>query len=223
MNAPSESGISLRVRLIGLLILLLLALLVFVWRGRKAEVAQARPQAAPLAARKETKAPAALPEPKKKKFDPEQPIRYTRSGGVRLKPGESAVVSFLEIAPGMNGMLIVTPELQTDGKVSLNVRLVQITDEAVERAKGNDLLANMFDVERYGAVGQKRLDDFLSASKDAEGMRTSTMPAMTTNAGGYTGFNLAGWNQDGSPVLLMMHPKVLPDGQGFDLDLDFRH
>lgn len=39
-----------------------------------------------------------------------KPMSLHTKGKVRLKPGETAVMSYWEIAPGMNGMALITPE-----------------------------------------------------------------------------------------------------------------
>ena len=44
-----------------------------------------------------------------------KPIRFTSKAGIRLKPDESAVLGYWEIAPGINRMVIVTPETKFEG------------------------------------------------------------------------------------------------------------
>lgn len=68
---------------------------------------------------------------------------------MRLKPGESAVLGYWEIAPGMNGMTIVTPE----GHVKMTAKLLHLSDAAVSDADTHDLFPYIFNFENYSAIG----------------------------------------------------------------------
>src|SRR5436190_11841543 len=133
----TESKFRSRVLLIGLLFVITLVLVVLTSRWWKSP-ANERPAPPPAAAIPDKQlrpksSPVGTPEaaPKKKRelsmYDPKRPAVT-----VRLKPGESAVASYLDISPGKNGMVIVTPVPQPDGSVRMLTRLVSMTDDAVK-------------------------------------------------------------------------------------------
>lgn len=86
-----------------------------------------------------------------------KPLKIASKGKVRLKPGESAVLGYWEIAPGMNGMAIVTPETTPEGYVKMTAKLLHMPDAAVSDAEAHDLFPDLFDFENYSAIGPERL------------------------------------------------------------------
>jgi hypothetical protein len=151
------------------------------------------------------------------------------SGTVRLKRDESAVLSYSELAPGMYGAVIITPELQPDGKVDLKTRLVRMTERDASGENFTGILPDAFEIERQGALNKQRLDDFLAATTKQEDAEVSEMSSQATKPGEGTGFVLNGTNKDGSPfndgkgLMLMMTPEPLEDSGGFDLKYNLNH
>jgi cytoskeletal protein RodZ len=88
-----------------------------------------------------------------------KPLKIASKGKVRLKPGESAVLGYWEIAPGMNGMAIVTSETTPEGHVKMTAKLLHLSDAAVADAEAHDLFPDIFDFENYSAVGPERLHE----------------------------------------------------------------
>jgi hypothetical protein len=151
------------------------------------------------------------------------------SGTVRLKRGESAVLAYSELAPGMYQAVIISPELQPDGKVNLKPRLVRMTEEEISHKGVKDLFPDIFEIERQGVLSQQQLNDFLASTAKDGKARASEVPAMITQPGEGMGFALSGTNEDGSPfndgkaLMLSMTPEPLGDSGGFDLKYDLNH
>jgi hypothetical protein len=151
------------------------------------------------------------------------------SGTVRLKPDESAVLSYAELAPGMYRAVIITPETQADGKINLKTRLLRMTEKDASREDIKDIFPDIFEIERQGALNKRRLDDFLTSTTNDNKAQVSEIPSMVTEPGQSTGIALSGSNDDGSPfndgkaLMLSIAPKPRGDSGGFDLKYDLKH
>ena len=146
------------------------------------------------------------------------PICISTKGRVQLKAGETAVLSYWEIAPGMNGMALVTPELTTDGNILMKSRILQVSDEAVRRASAEDMFPDIFDSDHYGAVGPARVGGFLEAIADASGAHRLSAPTIITRPGMRATISIG--NADGEELSLGLEAAPQNDG-GFDVSLDF--
>lgn len=106
-----------------------------------------------------------------------KPLKIASKGKVRLKPGESAVLAYWEIAPGMNGMAIVTPETTPKGQVKMTAKLLQLSHEAVADADAYDLAA-LLDFENYSAISPERLRELQTTLQNTRGVDLLTLPTL---------------------------------------------
>ena len=147
-----------------------------------------------------------------------KPIRINTKGTVRLNAGETAVLSYWEIEPGLNGIALVTPETMPDGNIKLSARILNVTDRAVERASAQDMFPDIFNMEHYGAVGPERLGGFIEAVNLNEGADMMSMPTILVRAGMQASIEIG--REGGDQLSLGLKADPLSDG-GFDLGMDF--
>lgn len=148
------------------------------------------------------------------------PPRINSKGKVRLKPGESAVLGYWEIAPGMNGMAIVTPETTPEGQVKMTARLLHLSDAAVSDAQAKDLLPALFDFENCSAIGPERLRELQSSLQNTHGVDLLSTPAVLTLPGQQAHIAIGNSNDTMLSLGLQADP-VAADG-GYDLRLDLQ-
>jgi hypothetical protein len=149
-----------------------------------------------------------------------KPLKISSKGKVRLKPGESAVLGYWEIAPGMNGMAIVTPETTSEGHVKMTAKLLHLSDAAVSDAEANDLFPDIFDFENYSAIGSERLRELQSSLQESRGVDMLSMPAVVSHPGQQASISIGNSNEAMLSLGLRADP-VAEDG-GYDLSLDFQ-
>lgn len=184
---------------------------------------------------KETKKPSSAPEvvttpsasvstptsPKVEKAPAtRKPLKIASKGKVRLKPGESAVLGYWEIAPGMNGMAIVTPETTPEGQVKMTAKLLHLSDAAVSDAEAHDLFPDIFDFENYSAIGPERLRELQTSLQSTRGVDMLSMPAVVSLPGQQASISIGNSNDNQLSLGLRADP-VAEDG-GYDLSLDFQ-
>jgi len=149
-----------------------------------------------------------------------KPLTITSKGKVRLKPGESAVLGYWEIAPGMNGMAIVTPETTPEGHVKMTAKLLHLSDAAVSDAEANDLFPDIFDFENYSAIGPERLRELQTTLQSTRGVDMLSMPTVVSHPGQQARISIGNSNDSMLSLGLRAHP-VSEDG-GYDLSLDLQ-
>lgn len=148
-----------------------------------------------------------------------KPLKIASKGKVRLKPGESAVLGYWEIAPGMNGMAIVTPETTPEGHVKMTAKLLHLSDAAVSEAAAEDVMP-LFDIENYSAIGPERLRELQSSLQSTRGVDMLSMPAVVSLPGQQARISIGNSNDNQLSLGLQADP-VAEDG-GYDLSLDFQ-
>lgn len=151
---------------------------------------------------------------------PRKPLKITSKGKVRLKPGESAVLGYWKIAPGMNGMAIVTPETTPEGHVKMVAKLVQMSDIAVADADANDLFPDLFDFENYSAISAQRLRDLTSALQDSRGTDLLMAPTLLTLPGQKSSISIG--HSDGDELSLGLQADPVAETGGYDLSLELQ-
>lgn len=139
---------------------------------------------------------------------------------MRLKPGESAVLGYWEIAPGMNGMAIVTPETTPEGLVKMTAKLLHMPDAAVADAKAHDLFPDLFDFENYGAIGPARLRELQSSLQNSRGVDMLSMPTVLSAAGQQVSISIG--NSNDSMLSLGLQADPVAEDGGYDLSLDLQ-
>lgn len=149
-----------------------------------------------------------------------KPLKIASKGKIRLKPGESAVLGYWEIAPGMNGMAIVTPETTPEGHVKMTAKLLHLSDAAVSDAEAKDLFPDIFDFENYSAIGPERLRELQTALQSSRGVDMLSMPTVLTRPGQQASISIGNSNDNQLSLGLRADP-VAEDG-GYDLDLDLQ-
>lgn len=155
--------------------------------------------------------------------------KNTWSGTLRLKPDEAAILSYSELAPGMYGAVIITPELEPDGRINLKTRFLRMTEEDALRGDNKGMFPDFFEIEHQGVLKRERVDQFLASTANNESAHVREMPPMITNSGEGTSTVLSGSNRDGTPfndgkgLMLAMTPQALGNEGGVDLKFDMRH
>jgi hypothetical protein len=149
-----------------------------------------------------------------------KPLKIASKGKVRLKPGDSAVLGYWEIAPGMNGMAIVTPETTPEGHVKMTAKLLHLSDAAVSDAEAHELFPDIFDFENYSAIGPERLRELQSSLQSTLGVDMLSMPAVVSLPGQQASISIGNSNEAMLSLGLRADP-VAEDG-GYDLSLDFQ-
>lgn len=149
-----------------------------------------------------------------------KPLKIASKGKVRLKPGESAVLGYWEIAPGMNGMAIVTPETTPEGHVKVTAKLLHLSDAAVSDAEAHDLFPDLFDFENYSAIGPERLRDLQSRLENIRGLDQLVTPTLYTPAGQRAAISIG--NSNDSMLFLGLQADPIAEDGGYDLSLDLQ-
>jgi hypothetical protein len=171
-----------------------------------------------------TKPPTSLsaPTPPKVEKTPaaRKPLKISSKGKVRLKPGESAVLGYWEIAPGMNGMAIVTPETTSEGHVKMTAKLLHLSDAAVSDAEANDLFPDLFDFENYSAIGSERLRELQSSLQKTRGVDMLSMPTVVSHPGQQASISIGNSNE--AMLSLGLKADPVPEDRGYDLSLDLQ-
>lgn len=149
-----------------------------------------------------------------------KPLQIKSKGKVRLRPGESAVLGYWEIAAGMNGMAIVTPETTPEGQVKMSAKLLQLSDAAVSDADAHDLFPDIFDFENYSAVDPQRLSDLQTNLQSTRGADTLAAPTVLTLPGQRASISIG--NAGGTMLSLDLQADQVADGGGYDLSMELQ-
>jgi len=151
---------------------------------------------------------------------PRHPLTISSKGKVRIKPGESAVLGYWEIAPGMNGMAIVTPETTPEGHVRMIAKLLQMPDAAVSDADAHDLFPDIFAFENYSAIGAERLTKLESSLQTIRGVDMLSTPVVVSAPGQRAIISIGNSNE--SMLSLGLQADPVADDGGYDLSLDLQ-
>jgi len=149
-----------------------------------------------------------------------KPLQITSKGKIRLKPGESAVLGYWEIAPGMNGMAIVTPETTPEGHVKMTSKLLHLSDDAVSDADAQDLFPDIFDFENYSAIDPQRLRDLQTKLQGTRGVDMLSTPTVLARPGQQASISIGNSNE--SMLSLGLRADLVAEDGGYDLSLDLQ-
>src|SRR5436190_10929809 len=136
---------------LGLLTLLVLALALFLLRRCQPPSIQSRPlSVAPLPKRPSKPKTAHSEEIESNKKEREFQLALNT---VRLKPGESAIVSYWESLPGMNmEMMVATPQPQADGRIGMKITVLHFPMEALKQLEEEGLCPKDLNMTHVRAV-----------------------------------------------------------------------
>jgi hypothetical protein len=149
-----------------------------------------------------------------------KPLKIASKGKIRLKPGESAVLGYWEIAPGMNGMAIVTPGTTPEGHVKMTAKLLHLSDDAVSDADAKDLFPDLFDFENYSAIAPERLRGLQSALQSTRGVDMLTAPTLLGHPGQRAMISIG--NSKESTLSLSLQADPVAEDGGYDLSLELQ-
>lgn len=162
------------------------------------------------------------PTPSKAEKPPasRKPLKTTSKGRVRLRPGESAVLGYWKIAPGMNGMAIVTPETTPEGHVKMTAKLLHMPDAAVSDADAHDLFPDIFDFENYSAIDPQRLSDLQTKLQNTRGVDMLSTPTLVSQSGQRAIISIGNSNE--SMLSLSLRADLVTEDGGYDLSLELQ-
>lgn len=203
-----------------LILLCLVVCLIALWLMRTALEAKKPVSAPQVAATPSMSVSNPTPPRVEKAPAARKPLKIASKGKVRLKPGESAVLGYWEIAPGMNGMAIVTPETTPEGHVKMTAKLLHLSDAAVADAEANDLFPDIFDYENYSAIGPERLRELQTSLQKTRGVDMLSMPTVFSAAGQQASISIG--NSNDSMLSLGLRADPVADDGGYDLSLDLQ-
>jgi hypothetical protein len=149
-----------------------------------------------------------------------KPLKIASKGKIRLKPGESAVLGYWEIAPGMNGMAIVTPETTPEGYVEMRTKLLHLSDDAVSGAHARDLFPDIFDFENFSAIDPDRLRGLQNAIQSTRGVDMLSMPSLVSQPGQRAMISIG--NSHESMLSLSLQADPVGEDGGYDLRLELQ-
>lgn len=203
-----------------LVLLCFVVCLIALWLMRTALEAKKPVSVPQVAATPSTSVSAPTPPKAEKTPVARKPLKIASKGKVRLKPGESAVLGYWEIAPGMNGMAIVTPETTPEGHVKMTAMLLHLSDAAVADAEAHDLFPDIFDFENYSAIGPERLRELQSRLENIRGLDQLVTPTLFTPAGQRAAISIG--NSNDSMLSLGLQADPIAEDGGYDLSLDLQ-
>ncbi len=203
-----------------IILLCIFICLIALWLMRTAFQPKEPVSASKVATMPQTSLSAPTPPKAEKPPAARKPLQITSKGKIRLKPGESAVLGYWEIAPGMNGMAIVTPETTPEGYMEMRTKLLHLSDAAVEHADAEDLFPDLFDFENYSAIAPERLRSLQKTLGSARGVDMLTTPTVVTLPGQHHIISIGNSNESTISLGLQADP-VAEDG-GYDLSLELQ-
>ncbi len=130
------------------------------------------------------------------------------------------MLGYWGIAPGMNGMAIVTPETTPEGHVKMTAKLLHLSDAAVADAEAHDLFPDIFDFENYSAIGPERLRELQTALQSTRGVDMLSMPSVISAAGQQASISIG--NSNDSMLSLGLQADPVAEDGGYDLSLDLQ-
>lgn len=205
-----------RTRLTLLLVLLLLSIVCFLLVSKDSAKQGTTAVLKPTAPKT---VPSSLPDSGAQKALPKRkPLTFSSKGKIRLKPGESAVLGYWEISPGMNGMAIVTPETTPEGHVKMTAKLLRLSDDAIDEAEVQDLFPDVFDFENYSAIGSERLRGLQKNLQSTKGVDMLSMPTVMTRPGQRASISIG--NSNDSMLSLDLQADPVAEDGGYNLSLD---
>jgi hypothetical protein len=167
--------------------------------------------------------------------DEEPRLHHTGSSfRARVRPGETAVMGYHEIAPGKLGLSMVTLEARGDGTdlaigqgstLRLQLQTFELPDSAPLRTQAQEVLPDIFELEKTGVISKERRYQLLRFLLRNENVKTVSYPGMLINpdtpcvirngvtdpAVGFSGISYA------------VQANPVPGAEEFDLSVDFEH
>jgi hypothetical protein len=144
---------------------------------------------------------------------------------VRVRPGETAVMGYYEIAPGHLGLTVVYPETREDGTVSLAIRSVELPDSADVRRAAQGILPDIFELEKAGAISQARLNELLRDILRDERVKSVAYPTLASRPGQPCVIKSLVSAPEAEPLgtTYAVQANALPGAEGYDVSVDYHH
>jgi hypothetical protein len=154
------------------------------------------------------------------------PRKVHRTGSsirARLRPGETAVMGYCEIAPGKLGASLVTPEVREDGTVSLQIMTIEVSDTMDLRTRAHDIFPDIFDIEKSGVVSRERKSELLRELLKSESAKTVSYPRMVSHPGNPCVIRSAVTTPTGDEMgtAYTFQADSIPGTRDLDLSVDF--
>lgn len=167
--------------------------------------------------------------------DEEPKVHRTGSSfRARLRPGETAVMGYHEIAPGKLGLSMVTLEARADGAdlaigeggtLGLQIQTFEMPDSISLRTHAQEALPDIFELEKTGVISKERRNELLRFMLKDETVKAVSSPRIAISPGmpciirsgvtdpavGFSGISYA------------VQTNSILDAEGFDLSVDFEH
>lgn len=157
----------------------------------------------------QTPAPAASPAP--------TPAPFTLNSTARVGRNQSVVTGGWELGPGKRGFAFVTPQLQADGTVVLSARILSLPEAAVGTVGLGNVVAPGGAAQDYSLADNASLRPVFATLQNTPGADVLSAPQVRTQPGTEATIEVS--NPGGGTILLRFNPRVLPDGQTLDLDM----
>jgi hypothetical protein len=145
------------------------------------------------------------------------PAPFTLSTTARLGRGQSVVTGGWEIAPGKRGFAFVTPDIQADGTVVLSARILSLPEAAAATVGLGNLVAPGGAAQGYSLAENANLRTVFATLQNTPGAEVLAAPQVRTQPG--TDAVIQVGDPTSGTIQLRFNPRMLPDGQGLDLDL----
>lgn len=212
-------------------LILLAALIWWLWPGRTAPLPKSSAPAAKTAPSTPrtpsadfdqlyTELMSAAPEGK-------EPVPFKTKGRVRLKAGETAVIGFWQFGKNSNGLVMVKPEAQSDGTMQLTSQIMRVTDATASDRAVHDLFPTPFELDQYAAMPPAETKAALAHLQQTQGADMMAMPRVHTLPGQRASIQIGEQAYDGSMkrgiTLDLTASSPAADGSiDLDLSLDLR-
>ena len=112
-----------------------------------------------------------------------EPFPVKAQGSVYLRPGESAVIGYWQLDPDTNGLAIITPRSLEDGTISMQTRLLKVTDAAAADEAVRALFPAPLAFDQYGTLGAEDTQALLRHFSQSGGADMLSMPQIVTRPG----------------------------------------
>jgi len=140
------------------------------------------------------------------------------AGTVHLQAGETLITGGWELEPGRRGFAFVSPQIQPDGNVLLEARLLALPEDAVATTGLSGLLTPERDAERYSVTEPETTRALFEAFEQTVGADFLSTPRLLTAPGNEATIQV-GQTGAGEGIELHFRPHLQPNGSGLDLEM----
>jgi hypothetical protein len=118
---------------------------------------------------------------------------------------------------------MVTPETSEGGMVTLRIRSVEMPDSAALRSRAQDILPDVFDLDKSGVISEARMQEVLRYMTDNEGAKTVNFPTIGTRPGMACTLETGATEPGGrfTGITYALRADFIQDEEGYDLSVDY--